>query len=74
MAEELPEIQETPDLADWLKVPSDVLLSLPPGTDLLEWLRENGGTDTLLYKRLLEDPDFENKLRKRRLASRSAPH
>ncbi len=59
-------------MADWLKVPSDVIASLndpkvKTPRDVMRYLEEQGQTDTLLYRRLKADPDFEAKIRRGRL-------
>jgi hypothetical protein len=65
-------MQESADQADWLKVPSEVAISVGHPEwgplDVMKYLEEQGLTDTLLYRRLQADPNFEQKLRtKRRL-------
>jgi len=55
-------IEEAPDQADWLKVPSEVLLGKPEGTDIMKYLEDRGLQDTLLYRRFKEDPDFEARI------------
>ena len=49
-------IEETTETGDWLKIPSDLFVKDPKG-----FLERAGATDTPLYRRLVEDPDFEKK-------------
>lgn len=60
-------LYETEEQADWLKIPSEVLISLqvdgeiPEDVDVVEWLEQNA-PDSPLLRRLKEDPDFEERL------------
>lgn len=60
-------ITESDEMADWNKVPSELIISLhEPGADtvydLMDWMEKHEMTDTVLYKRMLLDPNFEDKL------------
>ncbi len=66
-AESIKVIHETVESADWLKTPSELLISagLPEDTtteQLMAWMRERGMDQTPLYKKLEENPNFEDEL------------
>lgn len=61
---EMTTISEDSDNADWLKRPSDLIASLnnpkiKTNADLVEYLERNGLTETLLYRRLKSEPNFQ---------------
>jgi hypothetical protein len=62
-------MRESADQGDWLKVPSDVAISLGHPEwgplDVKAYLEREKLTDTLLYRRLEEDPYFEEKIKAR---------
>ena len=55
-------IEETLEMADWLKTPSELEVSTGK-PDAKKQLEDAGLTDTPLYRKLKADPDFEKKLR-----------
>jgi len=60
--------------ADWLKTPSEVALSAGiPNTPkaVMKYLREQGLQDSPLHRRMLVDPNFEQKRSSRKANART---